>query len=49
MILVAAVGQVDSEEARLLTRRGALVRVLVADQDKAAALAQAGAAATDYA
>ena len=42
MILVTSIGQVGSEAARLLVQRGELVRVLVRDGDKAAALAQAG-------
>jgi uncharacterized protein YbjT (DUF2867 family) len=42
MILVTTAGQVGSEAARLLAQRGELVRVLVRDRDKSAALAQAG-------
>jgi NAD(P)-dependent dehydrogenase (short-subunit alcohol dehydrogenase family) len=42
MILVTTAGQVGSEAARLLAQRGELVRVLVRDRDKAAALALAG-------
>jgi Trk K+ transport system NAD-binding subunit len=49
MILVTTAGQVGSEAARLLTRRGELVRVLVVDRDTVAATAQAGADATDCA
>ena len=49
MILVTKAGQVGSEAARLPTRRGELVRVLVADRDTAAAPAQAGADAADCA
>ena len=43
MILVTTAGKVGSEAARLLAGRGVLVRVLVRDPAKAAALAQAGA------
>jgi uncharacterized protein YbjT (DUF2867 family) len=42
MILITTSGKVGSEAARLLAQRDEPVRVLVRDQEKAAALAQAG-------
>ena len=41
MILIAAVGKVSSNAARLLGQREALVRILVRDPQKATALARA--------